>query len=449
MTKTIAIITTFRQAEPGYSLNRVVQDQIKMITRYGDYKLKVVVTEGFKVVEEYANPKVEIIEVPDTKRWNEIRSYLKDDTLEKETEKLYQAFKEHLSDVDVFLTHDIPYQPDAYKYNIALRRLAQEKKEAKFLHWVHSATCPYMLSFLRGGGEDYLARVRTPFPNSFYIIFNEFMRPRVAGWFNVEESQVKYVPHPHDFTAYFEDITKKMVDKYNILQADRIGMYAARLDRGKQVQFPIEITAALKELGQSVRLIIVDFQSASNDPNDDKFRYREELKNLSLDLGLNEHEVIWLSEFDMPEGQKRNDISHKALTELYSLCNWHACPSVSETFYKGAQEAAAHKVPLILNYDLPMLRSVYGEAAKYYKFSSNIDILAAQETKVADSEEHTTTNYQDRRAYMLGIARYINFLNEHSMPLKQFNFQRQNFNLKKVFNKYLEPLFEADTKFDI
>ena len=445
--KSIAIITTFRQAEAGYSLNRIVQDQIKMITRYGDYKLKVVVTEGFKPVEEYLN--CELVEVTDTARWNEIQHYKKDEKLEEDVKKLYNVFKDKLADCDVFITHDIPYQPDAYKYNIALRKLAAERPEIRFLHWVHSATSPYMLSTIRGGGEDYLIRVATPFQNSFYIVFNEFMRPRVAGWFNIEESDVKLVPHPHDFTAYFDDLTRKFVEENDILQADRVGMYAIRLDRGKQVEFPIEVTAALKKTGRSVRLMIVDFQSASNNPDDDKYKYRQKLKELAYDLGLNDKEVLWMSEFDTPEGQRRNDISHKALTELYSLCNYHICSSRSETFYKGAQEAAIYKVPLILNYDLPMLRSIYGEAAKYYKFSSNIDILSAQERKGLEGAESTDTKYHDRMGYMMAIAGYINYLNEHTMVLKQFNHQRQNFNLKKVFKKYLEPLFYADDKFNI
>ncbi len=109
------------------------------------------------------------------------------------------------------------------------------------------------------------------------------------------------------------------------------------------------------------------------------------------------------------------------------------CPSKSETFYKGAQEAAAMRVPLILNFDYPPFRSIYKDAAVYKQFSSNINITTGLDGT-------TNTQYNDRRAYMDEIARFINYYNEQTMVLKQFNYQRQQFHLKSEYNNQFAPL---------
>lgn len=431
--KKIAIITTFRNAEKGYSLVKIVEDQIKMILDYGKMPVKVVVAEGFEPVREFAREGVEIVTIPDVHVTNEVVSYINDKNFDEDVEKLYKSFKEILKDVSVAITHDIPYQPAGVKHNLALRKVSKDQKDLHFRHWVHSATEPAKLSELRGGGERYLDLIKQPFPNSVFVTFNHYQIQRVANWFDIDVGRVKVVHHPHDFLAYVDPIVKSLAEKYNILSKDRVAVYAARLDGGKQPEFLVEVTASLKRAGNSVSTIFVDFQSASNDSNDPKFKVRQNCKNLALDLDLGEDEIIWMSEFDMPEGQRRNDVDHKVIMDLYSLSNWHMCPSKSETFYKGAQEAAAMRVPLILNFDYPPFRSIYKDAAIYKQFSSNINI-----TNGLDGS--TDTAYNDKKAYMDEIARFINYYNEHTMVLKQYNYQRQEFNLKTIYFKQLSPL---------
>ena len=59
--------------------------------------------------------------------------------------------------------------------------------------------------------------------------------PLLGDPFEVEEKQVKTIPHPIDYNDFmkFDDITKRLINDKNILQTDVICVYPLRLDRGK------------------------------------------------------------------------------------------------------------------------------------------------------------------------------------------------------------------------
>ena len=428
----ITIITNFRSADEAYSLNRVVINQLKMFLKAG-YKVKVVVAKGFKPIGWYE--KVECIEIPDVPVSNQLSI---DKTFDEDVNHLIDAFTPILKETDVAITHDIVYQPAAIKHNTALRTILIENEDIKtnFLHWIHSATQPATLSGLRGGNERYLKSFNTPFPRSFYISFNQYSVPRVAKWFNVEEGQVKYVPHPHDFLEYKEPMTEKIVESCNLLQKDIVCIYPCRLDRGKQPEIMIKIMAQVKETDRSIGIIIPDFHSTAGD----KVVYRNEMKELGLKLGLTETELIFLSEFQVPEGQQfRYEVAHKVVQELFDFANVFILPSRSETYSLVAQEAAAKRCFLVLNQDFPPFRSIYGESPLYRQFSSNIDALSGE-----DGE--TNTKYSDEDGYFKAIAQYINYVQENTRVLATFNMIRKERNLTHVFKHNIEPLLYADPK---
>ena len=432
----ITLFTTFRSADPAYSLNRVVQDQIKMLTNHG-YKPTVIVAKGFEPVEEYL--KCDIVEIPDVPVSNEV--YI-DKTFDADIAALKEALRPILKDSAVMITHDLIYQPAALKHNLAVRQLVAEDPEikTKFLHWIHSATEPQIVQQIRGGGNKYLETLKIPFPRSLYIAFNTFSVPRIASWFGVEESLVKYVPHPHDFYEFFHEDAIKIAEKGNLLQKDVVMIYPCRLDRGKQAEYIIKIAAAVKETGRSVGAVIVDFHSTGGD----KVTYRDEMKALALDLGLSETELIFASEIDKwnnPDAGNRASFPHQVTHDLFSISNTFILPSRTETYSLVAQEAAAARNFCILNYDFPPFRSIYGDAAHYAKFSSNIDVMTGM-----DGE--TNTKYTDEAAYWYSLACYINYVQENTRVLALANKIRKERNLNHVFKQNIEPLFFTHGKFN-
>ena len=439
----ITIFTTFVSADYAYSLNRIVIDQLKMLTM-GGYEVKVIAHEGFKggvTTEEakrdldkqwYNHPKVEIVEIPNVPVSND--SYV-DETFEEDISKLKEALKPIFLETDVCITHDLVYQPAALKHNLAVRRLLKECPEikTKFLHWIHSATKPDVLSSLRGGNQEYLNLIQSKFPRSFYITFNQFSVPRLKEWFKVDDGDIKYVPHPHDFFEGKDPLTMQIAQKTNILQKDVACMYPCRLDRGKQPEYVIKIMHAVKESGRSICCIIADFHSTDGD----KVTYRNEMKNLGMKLGFNSEELVFLSEFEMEEGKFRYEVPHRVISELFEFTNTFILPSKSETYSLIAQEAAAKRNFVILNHDFPPFRSIYGDAPYYRQFSSNIDSANGM-----DGE--TNTRFADEKEYWKEVANYIGYVQDHTRVLALHNKIRQERNLSFVFRRHIEPLFVVE-----
>ncbi len=428
--KNIAILATLRGDDSAYSLCNVINDQIKMFVNNG-YKIKVFVTKGFKPERMFAHENVEICELPDQDRKNTISV---DETFEEDVDLLVEAMTKALKDVDVLIAHDIVYQPDALKHNVALRVVA-EKMKVKCLHWIHSATSPYRLAdLLDVFPEKYKEITKTKFDNSYYVFFNDWSKPRIAAEYSVSEDDVKIVHHPTDYPhfAKYHEVTKKLIDRYDLLSKDYIDVYPARLDEGKQLENPIKLIASLKKMGFSVQFIAVDFHSSSNDPNDPKFKYRNRLKETAKKWGLTEDEVVFISEFceetkvRVPEGM---------VTDLFDLSNIFFMSSVSESYSLVTQEAALKNNLLILNRNFPPLRDIFGNSAIFWPCNSNVDIvnMCDGESKVNyKNDEHEMFDY-----LMLAKMVVTNTINKQEQTRRKLLKERS---LDYVFKKELEPI---------
>lgn len=440
--KKIAIFTTFSDASEAYSLNRVVQDQIKMLVKNG-YKPTVIVAEGFVATGMYADPAVKIEYLPIVPVYNEIK---KDESFEDDVKSLSQSLLKILKDIDVVITHDIIYQNACLKHNFAARKVALEIPKIKWLHWIHSATSPVTLANLRSiFSEEYLNLVKVEFPNSFYVFFNHYSIPRVAENFGVDQEKVRVVHHPSDLKEVYglTDSVAQFVDSKKIYEADAICIYPIRLDRGKQVEMVIKTMACLKEFDLKVRVVIVDFHSTGGD----KVTYRDELKALAIDWGLNEDEISWTSEF---KEDWSVEIPHEDVMALMRISNVFIMPSVSESYSLITQETALNKVIAVLNFDFPPFRDIFGPNAIYRKYSSNVDLLSGMDGNTKTEYGPNNAAPEERKShekkYHKETAGMIagKLLGYKDIALSVF--LRKYRNLNYVFKHELEPLLYEEIK---
>lgn len=418
--KKIAILTNFTSYDKKYSLCNVAAEQIRMLKK-NNYPVTVIVNEGFQPEDPYTEDILRFI--PNVRCYNEIK---RDDTWEKDCDELAVKLEEILKDVDTVLSHDLIYQPAYLKVNIAARKVAEKKSNIQWLHWIHSSTTPAMINT----SKDYLQMVKTKFPNSFVIYPNSFEIPRVARNLGYEEDQIKVVHHATEPAEFFEfdPITRKLVEDKNMYQADVIGCYPIRLDRGKQPEKVIKIFKAIKDVGRSVRLVICDFHSTGGD----KVVYRKELRELGIEIGLSSNELMFTSDIS---AECFLGVPHKVVRDLMMISNLFILPSRSETYSLIAQEAALCGNLLMLNYDFPPMRSIYGDAPLYGKFSSNIDISTGQ-------DGNTETNYSPNfEAYTHDLALRICYHLEHDRSLALRTMIRKQRNNQAIFKKQIEPLF--------
>ena len=436
--KKILIFTQFSSADEAYSLNRVVQDQIQMFVTNG-YKVVVTVAEGFTPTGWYAHKDVELRGMTTVPCHNEVK---KDPTFESDVDALTEDIKAIVSDIDFVITHDLIYQPSALKHNVACRRVAKENPKLKWAHWIHSATSPYTLGRLRGiFTDEYANIIGEPFPNSYYVFFNHYSIPRIAENFNVPQDIVKVVHHPSDVYKLLrikDPLVIRLAEKKKLLDADAVAIYPIRLDRGKQVQFVIKTMAMLKEMGMSVRIVVVDFHSTGGD----KVVYRDELKALAVDWGLNGQEITFTSEFDP---MWSIEVAHASVAELFALSNVFIQPSVSESYSLTTQEfIIISRGVLVLNQDFPPFRDIFGPEAIFRKYSSNIDVMSGL-------DGNTNTNYgpndispEERVSYEKDYHRetagmIANQL-RHTQGYSRWIKIKRERNLQYIFTHELEPL---------
>lgn len=418
----VYILTNFAGFLKSYSPIIVTGLQLQMFKANGIEPV-LLVSEGWNPPEGSLFSEVETRKLPSVPVSNEPGV---DATFDRDVQKLYEALADILPLDAIVLTHDLIFLPDYVKHNVAARRLAAERPNIRWLHWVHSATAPMGLIQERNMyGEQYVELLGQKFPNSVAVFPNSYSIPRVARNFGYEEDEVFEVPHPMDITEGMEPVIKRLFREYELEQPDVLMVYPLRLDRGKNAEMNVHLVAALKRLGTSVTLIFCDFQSTGGD----KVVYRDGLRMLADSLGLSDDEVIFMSEVD-PAAEM--EISHKAVLDLFTLSNVFMMPSKSETYSLVTQEAMARGNFCILNHDFAPFRQIFGDNAIYKQFSSNIGIDGF------DGEIQTT--YGNTERYFDDMARAVKYYLRRDKTLKAKTWVRTQRNLQSVYKNYLEPL---------
>lgn len=429
--KSVAIFTNFSSYSEAYSLNRVVQNQIRMLVDHG-YKPVVIVGKYFEPVQDYADPNVIIKHIPDVPVFNEVKM---DSSFDRDVLAIEKDLTAALEGIDVVLTHDIIYQPACMKHLVAAKRIAKRRPELRWMHWIHSATSPYTLRNLRPiFVDEYANIIREKFPNSFYIFFNAYSIPRIAQNFQVDDFDVKIVPHPTDIKAFYkiEDDSWELIKRKNILDADVICTYPIRLDEGKQVEKVIKVIVSFKELGKSVRLIVGDFHSTG----EEKIAYRNKCKEIAKEWKMTDDELIWLSE---QKADWNVEVPYQVIADFMHLSNVFVGASTSESYSLITQEAGLSGVSMVLNRDFPPFRDIFGWAPHQIPFSSNIDVLTGLDGS-------TTTEVKDEHQFYLDAARILNYELESNRVLALKTALRKYRNLDYVFKYNLEPLFYYEPK---
>lgn len=423
----IAILTDFRGFDHSYSLCNVVAEQVKFLLANG-YKPKVLVTKGFKPEGVFAQ--VELCELPDQNRSN---TATVDDTFHEDVKALEASMLEHLKDVDIVITHDTIYQPASFKHNVALRAVA-DKTNLKFLHWIHSATSPYDMAELVGHfTEEYKKVITKPFPRSYYIFFNNWSIPRIANAYGIRESQVKVVYHSTDYLAFadYHPISRKIVEDYDLLRKDYICYYPARLDRGKQLEYPIKLMGTLKQMKSSVQFIALDFHSSSDDPKDPKFQYRAFLKQTAKDWGLDDREVLFVSEL-LPETKVA--VPSKVVHDIADISNVFFMSSGSESYSLVTQEAGMMGKLIITNRNFPPFNELFGPHTLRFPCKAAVNAL-----DIKDGETDSAYDQGEEQAYVV-LAREVIAHNQTMQERTRRMLLRER-NPHAIFKKHLEPLF--------
>lgn len=412
--KTIAILTDFCVHEQAYSLWIVSLSQMQMITDAG-LACKLIVRQGFNA--DACPPGVEVVEVDPGPIGNNVVEVT--DRSAEEIAHLQGQLETILADVSVVLSHDLIYAANLWKYHIACRRIAKERTDLHWYHWVHSATDLGVAAQTKEFRHELTGR----FPRSTLIVMHEEEAIRKRASFGYDQHSTALVPNPINLTDGYHPAVLEMIDAGDLWNADIIAVYPCRLDRGKQPHVIVEIFAELVRLGWNAVVVIVDFHSTGGD----KAVYRDEMKAMARDRGA---KVLFTSDLAYPEANYH--LPHKAVMDLFEFGDILIHPSMSESDPLIIPEAAWKRCLLMLNFDLPVFRLYQGDALMY-RFSSTIDVTTGL-------QGHTTTTYAEREVYMRGAAAAIADEMINNSLLKLHVRMRKTRNPKTIWRRYLWPL---------
>lgn len=425
--KQVFILTNFSTYLKSYSPIIVVGEQIKQLSRAG-YEPVMITTEGWEPPEDSVFAGVKTEHLYPTGGHDQIDEIFESDVLD-----IYKRLGEIIPDQAVVITHDLIFLPDYVKHNIAARRLANERPNIRWLHWVHSATSPNTLIEERTiYGPQYKELLLSKFPNSIVCYPNAQDISRVAQNFSFEIDEVVEVPHSTDPTEGMSRLVKDLYDRKNLGDVEVLVVAPMRLDRGKNPGMIARLMKGCKDVGLDSHVIFCDFQSTG----DDKVVLRNETNEMAEKMGVADR-VTFLSEFD---GEAMLEIDHSIILDLFSLSNIFLCPSRSETYSLTTQEAMLKGNLCILNHDFPAFRQIYGKNALYTQFDG-------AEVAISGEDGRTDTTWGENNAgiddHFRDIATHLKYWLENDKVLRAKTWVRTMRNPDYVFRQYVEPLLKA------
>lgn len=420
-TKKVYILTNFATYLKSFSPIIVVGEQLKMLKRNG-YEPVLIATETWMPPEDTIFGQVETLHMFPTGQHD---PETKVEQVEEMVEITYGQMKEILPEDATVITHDLIFLPDYTIYNLAARRLANERPKMHWLHWVHSATNPRQVAEERAMfGDRYVAALESKFPNSIICYPNAADTFRVAANFGFEENEVVEVPHSTDPTDGMHPLVQRLYDEKKLGNADILMVLPVRLDRGKNVEINVRLIAGARQIGLRPHLVVCDFQSTGGD----KVIYRNDLKKLATELGC-EDCITFISEFDEAAAM---EIDHDIVLDLFTLSNVFVLGSKSETYSLITQEAMMRGNFCILNYDFPAFRQIYGKKAIYRGFGANVDSNGLN--------GETVRHWNNVIQYFQDLAKELKYWLENDKVISAKTWVRTKRNPDYVFREYIEPL---------
>lgn len=359
----IAILTTFREFIPGYSLTGIVWDQYKLLARHG-HQVDIFVTEDYHGIgnpsdfKEIKKKILKLVPKATLTDYSTLRQMSKEHI--EVSNKMSKMCLDTLSSYQVVLTHDLIFTGWNLPYGQGIRSASQSMPKTKWLHWIHS---------IPSASRDFW-NMRDFGPKHRIVYPNKTDLKRVAQQFKTGIENCRVIPHPKDLRSWFDfsETTCSFIDDFpGMMEADIVQLYPASSDRlsAKGVKDLILIFSWIKKCGFSVCLTIAN-QHATNRVAPDS---PAGMQDIAVKNGLSSSEVIFTSNWR--GGEFKSGIPKRTVRELFQCSNLFIFPTNHETFGLVLPEAVlAGGVLPVLNKSLGMMSEITGMNANYIDFGA-------------------------------------------------------------------------------
>ncbi len=286
------------------------------------------------------------------------------DAAVKRTEKkLTAAFR----GVDVCMMHNVMTMHFNMVLTAALTNVMKRSRSTRFIAWTHDMTFvdpvyephqhrryPWSLLLQPQAGCDYCA-------------ISGQRQSEMNKLFRIPVSRIPVIPDGISIPKYL-CLPKKATQLFyeeRLSAVDLVAITPARILRRKNLGVGMEVVAALKKRGKSVRWLITGAPDAHNP---ESMKYYRMLVSLRRKLKV-QKEVIFLSE------RFSDSISHEDLCALYRLSDLLLFPSDREGFGLPVLEAGLAGLVVVIS-DIPALREIAKRDAVYIHLGDSASAVA-------------------------------------------------------------------------
>jgi len=279
-------------------------------------------------------------------------------------DRLVDLLRPHLASADVLIAHNVFTLHKNLPLTAALHHLLIEEPppHPRTLAWHHDLAWQsrqYKDEMHTGYPWDLL---RQPWPGIIQVTVSEPRQKELAALYGIPPETVKVVPPGVDIPSFLRwtETTKRIVETYQLLDADIVLLLPARITRRKNIQLAVRTLAALRaQTGLDARLVVTGPPGPHNPAN---IAYLAELQALRHDLGLAEaaHFVYELGKEDQPLVP-----DEATMAVLYLLADALFFPSLGEGFGIPLLEAGLLRLPIFCSH-IPPLQATGGEEVYYF-----------------------------------------------------------------------------------
>lgn len=300
-----------------------------------------------------------------------------------------------LDDTHVLIAHNVFTLHKNLALTQALHRLADQSVSGlSIVGWHHDFawTNPLYRDQLHEGEPWEL--LRRPWPSVRHVTVSESRRQELATLYHLAESAIAVVPPGVDPAEFFnwQPVTRAMVERLNLLDADIILLLPARITRRKNIELAVRVLAELRQrTGLDARLIVTGPPGAHNPANDAYLRHLLELRH---SLGVDEA-VHFL--YELGEGESLS-VPDDALGDLFTLADALFFPSLQEGFGIPVLEAGLARLPAFCA-DIPPLRETGGGLAHFFDPKAGPEDVAVLIAEALESDRPGQLRRRARQHY--------------------------------------------------
>jgi glycosyltransferase involved in cell wall biosynthesis len=327
-------------------------------------------------------------------------------------DRLEETLGAALRQTEVVIAHNLLTTHFNLPLTAALHRLADRGLIRHVIVWCHDISRyvnPASSAPQRTGYPwDLLRRYR---PDFTYVAVSARRQRTLAAIFGCPPDTIHVVPNGVDPVVLLglSPAGARLAEQFGLLAADLVMLMPVRVTQAKNIEFAMQVTAALKAGGLRPRLVI----TGPPDPHSPgRADYFGELRQLRQSLAL-ENEVGFVAEFttgpDWPQG-----LPSSMVAELLRLADLVMMPSHREGFGIPVLEAGLMGRPVFAT-AIPAVEEVGQEL---------VQVIGPDEPPPQ-------------------VASRIRALAEHDAPLRLRRLTRQTYAWPAIFSRDIQPLVAA------